>query len=245
MGRGVIGQLHGASHQASPFTRPPSRTARIVHDAFRAKVLEGRFSCLGARSAVGSGRYRFGLYGGMGEVAGTRRLAGDLARFVADRRPADAAHFSTFVAAFTGPLSSPEEGFEAILWQQLRALHEIDAPDHGWDTSVSSDPGDPTFAFSIGGVAFFVVGLHGRASRLARRFAWPTLVFNPHDQFTHLRATGHFGRMQEMIRQRELAVQGSINPMLSDFGTRSEARQYAGRAVDDDWHCPFSDRGDE
>ncbi|MDQ3407571.1 MAG: YqcI/YcgG family protein [Chloroflexota bacterium] len=241
----MIGQLLRPTDQGSPFTRPPSRTARSVHDAFRAKVLEGRFSCLGARSAVSSGRYRFGLYGEMGEVAGTRRLAGDLARFAARRRPADAADFSTFVAAFTSPLSIPEERFEAILWEQLRALHEIDARDHGWDTSVSSDPDDPTFAFSIGGVAFFVVGLHGRASRLARRFAWPTLVFNPHDQFTQLRAAGHFGRMQEMIRQRELALQGSINPMLSEFGTRSEARQYAGRAVDDDWHCPFSARGDE
>ncbi len=241
----MIGQLPRPTDQGSPFTRPPSLPARSVHDAFRAKVLEGRFSCLGARSAVSSGRYRFGLYGPMGEVAGTRRLAGDLARFVARRRPADAAHFSTFVAAFTGPLRIPEQRFEAILWEQLRALHEIDARDHGWDTSVSSDPDEPTFAFSIGGVAFFVVGLHGRASRLARRFAWPTLVFNPHDQFSLLRATGHFGRMQDMIRQRELVLQGSINPMLSDFGTRSEARQYAGRAVDDDWHCPFSAREDE
>lgn len=241
----MIGQLLRPTDQASPFTRPPSRTARLVHEAFRAKVLEGGFSCLGARSAVSSGRYRFGLYGPMNEVAGTRRLAGDLARFVGRRRPADAAHFSTFVATFTGPLGIREERFEAILWEQLRALHVIDARDHGWDTRVSSDPDDPTFAFSIGGVAFFVVGLHARASRSARRFAWPTLVFNPHDQFTHLRATGHFGRMQAMIRQRELALQGSINPMLSEFGTRSEARQYAGRAVDDDWRCPFSARGDE
>ncbi len=242
----MIDQLSGPdTDQAGPFSRPASRTARSIHDAFRTKVLEGRFSCLGARAAVSTGRYRFGLYGRMGEVTGTERLARDLARFVARRRPSDAAHLSTFVAAFTEPLELPEERFEAVLWQQLRALHEIDARDHGWDTSVSSDPDDPTFALSIGGVAFFVVGLHRRASRLTRRFGWPTLVFNPHDQFAHLRATGHFGRMQQMIRQREVALQGSINPMLSDFGTRSEARQYAGRAVDDDWHCPFSPREDE
>ncbi|MBA3796937.1 MAG: YqcI/YcgG family protein, partial [Chloroflexi bacterium] len=42
--------------------------------------------------------------------------------------------------------------------------------------------------------------------------------------------------------QREVALQGSINPMLSDFGTRSEARQYAGREVDEEWRCPFTKR---
>ena len=30
-----------------------------------------------------------------------------------------------------------------------------------------------------------------------------------------------------------------MNPALKDFGTQSEARQYAGRAVPPDWRCPF------
>jgi FPC/CPF motif-containing protein YcgG len=45
--------------------------------------------------------------------------------------------------------------------------------------------------------------------------------------------------MQETIRTRDLALQGTINPMLSDFGERSEARQYSGRAVEENWQAPF------
>ncbi len=40
-------------------------------------------------------------------------------------------------------------------------------------------------------------------------------------------------------RAREMAFQGSINPMLKNFGERSEASQYSGRAVSDNWPCPF------
>ena len=231
-------------HEATRWTGPLPGTARMIHDAFRARVLDPAFSCLGAHSAVGSGRYRFGLYGRLGEAAGTHRLARDLAIFVASRRPADAVHFSTFVAAFTGPLAVSEERFETLLWAQLQALHDVDSRDHDWDASVSADPDDRRFAFSMGGRAFFVVGLHERASRLTRRFAWPTLVFNPHDQFRELRAAGRFERIQEMIRQRERALQGSINPMLGDFGASPEARQYAGRAVETGWRCPFDRRED-
>ena len=28
--------------------------------------------------------------------------------------------------------------------------------------------------------------------------------------------------------------------MLEDFGTNSEARQYSGRAVADEWQCPYN-----
>jgi FPC/CPF motif-containing protein YcgG len=37
---------------------------------------------------------------------------------------------------------------------------------------------------------------------------------------------------------------GSINPMLANHGSISSARQYSGRAVETDWVCPFSGRGD-
>jgi hypothetical protein len=36
-----------------------------------------------------------------------------------------------------------------------------------------------------------------------------------------------------------LILQGSLNPELREFGTRSEARQYAGRATEEEWKCPF------
>jgi FPC/CPF motif-containing protein YcgG len=44
--------------------------------------------------------------------------------------------------------------------------------------------------------------------------------------------------MRDTIRRRDAELQGEPNPMVDDHGTRSEARQYSGRAVPDDWEPP-------
>ena len=53
------------------------------------------------------------------------------------------------------------------------AVHEADPEGARWADGVSPDPDDAHFSFSVGGRAFFVVGLHPLSSRLARRFRWP------------------------------------------------------------------------
>jgi uncharacterized protein len=83
--------------------------------------------------------------------------------------------------------------------------------------------------------------LHPNASRPARRFSRPALVFNLHDQFERLREEGRYDRMRERIVERDLALAGSINPMLARHGEVSEARQYSGRKVEAGWRCPFQD----
>ncbi len=45
--------------------------------------------------------------------------------------------------------------------------------------------------------------------------------------------------MREKILVRDEALAGSRNPMLSRHGDTSEARQYSGRVVGNDWACPF------
>ena len=123
--------------------------------------------------------------------------------------------------------SIDERQFEEVLWEHLREVHAVD--EQPWAPDVSDDPDDPHFAFSAAGTAYFVVGLHPKASRDARRAAVPTLVFNLHAQFEELRASGGFPRMRDLIRARDEALQGQINPMVSDHGQSSEARQYSGR----------------
>jgi len=118
-------------------------------------------------------------------------------------------------------------------------LHELDRQHYDWDKAVSSDPESPNFSFSFAETGFFVVGLHPASSRISRRFGWATLIFNAHSQFDRLRELNKFERMRVMIRARDLKLQGSLNPNLSDFGKQSEARQYSGRAVEKDWKCPF------
>ncbi len=146
--------------------------------------------------------------------------------------------FATFIASFDGPVTTTDEEFEPLLWSQLQQLHDLDSNHHSWESSVSADPNDPQFSFSFAERSFFIVGLHAAASRRARRFTWPTLVFNAHAQFEFLREAGGMPRMQTAIRNRERRLQGDVNPMLADHGEASETAQYAGRHVDPAWVLP-------
>jgi FPC/CPF motif-containing protein YcgG len=247
--QGQPGKARSSPHDRwlAPGCVPPSpAVASLIHDQFRALVLHPSFSCLGAKSALRSGSYQLGVYDELHSPDATRALGRDLTAF-ADALGDDMgdgegeARLTTFIASFLRPVPHDEADFERLLWAQLQALHELD-PVREWDPSVSADPEDTHFSFSIAGRAFFVVGLHAASTRWARRFAWPTLVFNPHGQFERLRQDGHFARLQGLIRARERTLQGTLNSNLSDFGEHSEARQYSGRPVGDDWRCPFRAR---
>ena len=213
----------------------------MMHDvdsAFREFVLDPTFPCLAGKGVVRAGGYALGTYGVLGSQRSTLRMGADLKKFLTDT-PAGSPGFNAFVAVFPRTPGATELQFEQRLWQQLQGLELKYGSETPWAKDVSDDPEDPHFAFSFGGRAFFVVGLHPASSRLARRFRWPTLVFNPHEQFERLRAAGTYGRLQSQVREREIALQGSINPNLADFGDRSAARQYSGRETSDAWRCPF------
>lgn len=210
-----------------------------AHAAFRDQILAQGFSCVGAKSAFHAGRYGFAAYGTLGSRESTAGLCRDLCHFAQSRLIREH-EFATFVSVFRGPLHLDEAEFELLLWRQLHQLHDADVKFFDWDPTVSADAANPEFSFSFARRAFYVLGMHNRSSRIARRFFWPTLVFNPHEQFERLRSDGKWKRMQHTIRERELVTQGSINPTLSDFGEKSEARQYSGRAVPEDWIPPAS-----
>lgn len=139
---------------------------------------------------------------------------------------------------FGGPPPPSEKAFESRLWRTLQHLCDFD--DTPWTPGVSNDPEDVDFSFSLGGTAFFVVGLHPHASRLARRAPWPVLTFNFHAQFEELKKTERFAHMRDTIRGRDIELQGSANPMVADHGHSSEAKQYSGRVVPDTWQAPLT-----
>lgn len=209
-----------------------------VEAEFRAFVGDPRFSCLAGKGVVRGGGCELSVYGRLGSARSARLLARDLATFVGVT-PADGSGLHAFAAVFPTGAPSSEDEFERRLWDQIQLLHDRDALDAGWDPQVSADPADTRFSFSFAGRAMFVVGLHPASSRLARRFRWPALIFNPRAQFERLRADGRFERLRAAVREREIALQGTLNPNLADFGERSEARQYSGRAAAPDWRCPF------
>jgi FPC/CPF motif-containing protein YcgG len=73
-----------------------------------------------------------------------------------------------------------------------------------WDPSVDSDPESPHFSLSIGGKGFFVVGLHPNASRKARRFKYPSFVFNLHAQFEKLREEDRYETIRNKTIERDI-----------------------------------------
>jgi uncharacterized protein len=216
----------------------PSPRARMTDAALRQFIQSDNCSCVAAKAAITAGGYRFGYYPGFATTIALEGVARDLAAFVAER-PSISSRYATFVAVFEEFAFGDEVWFERNLWRILQRLHELDAPYNSWNATVASDPSKPDFSFSFAGTPFFIVGMHPNASRQSRRFFMPALAFNAHDQFQNARQTGNFDRIVRAVRTRELALQGSLNPELREFGTRSEARQYAGRATEDDWKCPF------
>lgn len=208
-------------------------------DAFRAFIREAAFPCVGAKSALAKGQIRFVVARDMRSAWDDLRIYPGLLELAQGYRD-DPKLFQSFVVLFEGPREISETEFETLLWERAQSLSDKDAW-HGqrYDPRVSPDTDDPHFSLSFGGEGFFIVGLHPNASRPARRFAAPALVFNLHDQFEQLRAKQVYDKMRETIIARDIAIAGAPNPMLARHGETSEARQYSGRAVGDGWSCPF------
>ena len=197
------------------------------------------FPCVGAKAALSRKRMAVVVVPDIRRPDGDLRIHAALLAFIA-RAKCDPTSFQTFAAVFEQPDDLSETQFEQALWTRIQALTDHDASiGHPWDRRVSADPANPHFSLSFAGEAFFVVGLHPGASRPARRFRSPVLVFNMHEQFERLRADGKYEGLRASILKRDMDLAGSINPMLQRFGEISEARQYSGRMVASDWDCPF------
>ncbi len=218
----------------------------ISQDAAReelfARIEAADFPCVGAKSAMARGTLKVmaahSLDSGWDDLAIHRALM-DWAR----EYRANPGGLRSLAIVFEGPIGLSEAAFEDLMWQRIQSFADKDAwLGQPYDHRVSADPDDPHFSLSFGGEGFFAVGLHPNASRPARRFPRPVLVFNLHDQFEILREEGRYDRMRAAIMKRDEALAGSINPMLSSHGTASAAPQYSGRAVGAEWQCPFHDK---
>ena len=218
-----------------------SDVAHDIADGFRAFIDSAEFPCVGAKSAQARGSLDVVVAFDMRSAWDDLRIHDRLMEW-AERYRNDPEGLRSIAVIFAQPTDLTEAEFEKFLWDRLQSFAEKDNwLGQSYDRSVSADPADPHFSLSFGGEAYFVVGLHPQASRPARRFAYPTMVFNLHDQFERLRSDGRYERMREAILERDKQLAGDINPMLARHGEDSEARQYSGRIVDNDWTCPFHD----
>ncbi len=206
---------------------------------FRRFVGRPTFPCVGAKSALSKSQISFVVARDITSAWDDLRIYPALFNFANSYRPRKKL-FQSFVVLFRGPRTLNEREFESVMWERLQSLTDKDDW-HGQrhDPAVSADAGNPHFSLSFGGEAFFCIGLHPKASRPARRFVVPAIVFNLHDQFEEMRKDGLYEKLHDKIMERDRRFAGSVNPMLQKFGEGSEARQYSGRQVGDEWKCPF------
>lgn len=213
------------------------KTQKLESEWF--SFIENReFPCVAAKAAMAKQQQQVFVAGHLGCPRDDQDILEFIYGFVDNYRKSDNL-FHSAVIIFTIPEIHSEESYGKLFWQRLQALSDLDALQYDYDHRVSHDPESSEFSFSLKGEAFFVIGLHPASSREARRFKFPAIVFNPHAQFEQLRSQNQYEKMKKIIRKRDIALEGSINPMLEDFGAASEVYQYTGQQLDKKWKCPL------
>jgi uncharacterized protein len=216
---------------------PKEQDHAMIED-YLAFISRPDFPCVAARAALVHQQIRCFVAGNMLCPADDMDILKFIYTFVDDYRNAKSLYHSATII-FTGPDISSEQYFDEILWRRLQSLSDLDAMNYNYDKRVSADPASPHFSYSLKEEAFFVIALHPASSRISRRFKYPTMVFNPHEQFEILRQQRHYDHMKQTVRNRDIKLSGSINPMLDDYGSSSETLQYSGRKYDSNWKCPL------
>ena len=147
--------------------------------------------------------------------------------------------FHSAAIIFKAPFEADDETFDALLFERLASLRKIDSIKFKHDPRVSDDPESPEYSFSVGEEAFFVIAMHPGSSRPARRFSHVVMIFNPHAQFQKMKETEQYNKLKAIVRKRDTALAGFVNPMLNDFGEQSEVFQYSGRQYNAASKCPM------
>ena len=214
----------------------------IQHDAiireFQDLIMNESYPCVAARAAMSRKQIPCYVAGHIACPHDDMQILHFLYSFIRDFREAKGSFYSAAVI-FKAPAKMTEEAFDGYLWQRLQSLSQLDAVNYKYDQRVDPDPAASNFSFSLGEEAFFIIGLHPASTRRSRQFKYPAIVFNPHAQFEEMRQSDRYEKMKAIVRKRDILFSGSVNPMLADFGEKSEVYQYSGRGYDHEWTCPL------
>ena len=211
---------------------------QIIIKEYKCFLADKEFPCIAAKAALAKEQAKCFVAGNMACPKDDVDILHFLYDFVDGYRASKDFYHSAAII-FTSPHINNEELFDELLWQRLQALEILDAKDNAYDNRVEADTASAKFSFSINEEALYVIGLHPLSSRQSRQFKYPALVFNPHAQFETLKQSSKYESMKNAVRKRDIALSGSINPMLKDFGESSEVYQYSGREYDETWQCPL------
>lgn len=210
-----------------------------VHAEMKKLITQKDYPCVAALQSFYHNDFRVKTYKGLGQHQQRPSLRQDLLDYLKSYNENRSEYF-TFWAVFEDQDLMSEEEFEKRLWAELSSLTSEELREQDADSRFSSNPEDKNFCFSLGGKAFFVVGLHQQSSRRSRQFPWPTLIFNVFEQFDQLAQQGKYHPMIKLNRQRDIRYQGSANPMALEHNDDWESIQFSGRKNSKQWKCPFS-----
>ncbi len=196
------------------------------------------FACVAAREAVSRQQVKCFVAGHMGCPHDDSAILDFLYDFIQTYRNQKNRYHSAAIL-FAPTVVRDENMFDTLMWQRLQALSDADATKYPYDSRVAAQPESEDFSFSLMEEALFIIGLHPLSSRPSRRFKYATLVFNPHEQFQQMKESTQYDKMKNIVRKRDMAYSGSINPMLDDFGNSSEVYQYSGKQYSNEWECPL------
>ena len=209
-----------------------------IIETYLTSISTKEFPCVAAKEAVARQQVSCFVAGHMACPADDCAILHFIYSFI-DKYRSEKDIFHSAAVIFRKPDIFNEDMFESLMWEKLQSLSDLDAQRYGYDKRVSPDPFSEKFSFSVKEEAFFILGLHPKSSRITRQFSYPVLVFNPHAQFEKLRETTQYTKLKNIVRKRDIAYTGSINPMLDDFGSSSEVYQYSGKQYDQAWACPL------
>src|SRR5690554_1775990 len=126
---------------------PPSLSQHIDAE-IRKFIIKEKHLCVMANTVISMDRYELHLHDKLGTKGTADKLITELQDYVANYNFSDN-KFKTFIAVFPEEQIVSEIEFENLMWRQLQFLHEKDPTP--WDPTVSSEPLDNNFSFSIAG----------------------------------------------------------------------------------------------
>jgi FPC/CPF motif-containing protein YcgG/predicted heme/steroid binding protein len=224
---------------ATPINNTIERSSELAHDQFVQFVKQPSYPCVCARSTLYLNKYKFKYYDSKVNIK-NNTLASDLSNFLLEQAEIWKSSnnkdrmLTTFVACFKQEEFS-EQQFEFDLFTQLEHLHSLDNHDYSNKKNTTIFP----HSFNFGGRSFFIAGLHSNSSRRARRFTYPTLVFNALDQFEMMEES--YSEIHRMNCKRESVFDwdNNYNPMIDLIPRLGACVAFSGRQIDPEtWTCP-------
>ena len=143
---------------------------KLKEDNFKKFIIEEDHPCIMSQTIFSSENYQLHTYKGLGSITAAKKIVEDLKNYL-EGYDFSTNEFFSFIAVFEDASDYSEKGFEDLLWKQLQNIHNIDHKK--WDGTVSSNPKNKSFSFSILGTAFYIVGMHPNSSRNARKSPRP------------------------------------------------------------------------